>query len=775
MPFHLNDEQILLRDSVARWVADQIAAAGAPDARQRWSAMAGFGWLAMTLPAEHEGLGQGLAEACVLAEALGAGPIATPYLEAILVAAETLAAAGTPEQRARWLPRIADGSLLLVPATREGGRVGQAIAAPVLASREGAGWRLRGGKSLVPCGDAADAWLVSAREEGGGAAWFVVERQAPGVRIRAFASVDGLGACALEFDDVRLDAAARLPDTAAAAWERAMRRAEVAACAEAVGAMQAMLSATVAYTRTREQFGKPLAANQVLRHRMADMAVVCEESRSLVLGTIDRLERADRQNDAPGRALAAATARAKVAAAARKVAEDAVQLHGGMGVTEELNMGRYLRRLLALDATYGGAESQLRRHATLQSASRSVAALGQADDSEPLPFDEPGLDAFRTEVRTFLLQELEPDLVEATRLNTSVFSDKEIGLRWHRKLHARGWIAPSWPPELGGTGWSLAQRWVFETECAVAGAPSVSPLGLRMAGPVIMRFGSPEQKAHYLPRILSGDDYWCQGYSEPGSGSDLASLKTRAVRDGDQYVINGSKIWTTHAHLANRMFALVRTGTNEARKQEGISFLLIDMDTPGITVRPIRSASGDHEVNQVFFDDVRVPVSCRVGEEGQGWTIAKYLLEFERGGAISAGRLRAALSRLARVIPEGALDDPDLALALSTIEVDIRALEMTELRVMSALRVGQNPGSISSLLKLRWSEIHQSITRLGVRLLGADALVWETVRPLHEATDAPLDEEARPIVAGYLNARAYTIFGGTSEVQREIIARETVG
>jgi acyl-CoA dehydrogenase len=296
-----------------------------------------------------------------------------------------------------------------------------------------------------------------------------------------------------------------------------------------------------------------------------------------------------------------------------------------------------------------------------------------------------------------------------------------------------------------------------------------------MAGPVIMRFGSPEQKAHYLPRILSGDDYWCQGYSEPGSGSDLASLKTRAVRDGDQYVINGSKIWTTHAHLANRMFALVRTGTNEARKQEGISFLLIDMDTPGITVRPIRSASGDHEVNQVFFDDVRVPVSCRVGEEGQGWTIAKYLLEFERGGAISAGRLRAALSRLARVIPEGALDDPDLALALSTIEVDIRALEMTELRVMSALRVGQNPGSISSLLKLRWSEIHQSITRLGVRLLGPDALVWETVRPLHEATDAPLDEEARPIVAGYLNARAYTIFGGTSEVQREIIARETVG
>jgi alkylation response protein AidB-like acyl-CoA dehydrogenase len=777
MRFQLNEEQTLLRDSVARWVADQTAATATPSIRERWAAMAGFGWLAMTLPAEHEGLGQGLAEACVLAEALGAGPIATPYLESILIAAEVLAQAGTAAQRARWLPAIAEGRCLMVPATREGGR-GRGVSAPVTARAEAGGWRLQGGKSVVPAGDSADAWLVSARTGQGadaGEAWFIVARGTPGVSMQTFASVDGLGACALAFDGVMLPEDSRLPEGAGAAVERARHHAAVAACAEAVGAMQAMLSATVAYTRTREQFGKPLAANQVLRHRMADMAVACEESRSLVLGTIDRLERADRQQDVAGRALAAATARAKVAAAARRIAEEAIQLHGGMGVTEELNMGRYLRRILALEAVHGSAERELRRHATLRAAARGTPAMPEEADAEPLPFDEPGLDAFRAEVRTFLLQQLEPDLMRASRLNTSVFSDKDIGLRWHRKLHARGWIAPSWPLEHGGTGWTLAQRWVFETECAVAGAPSVSPLGLRMAGPVIMRFGTPEQKSHYLPRILSGDDYWCQGYSEPGSGSDLASLKTRAVRDGDHYVINGSKIWTTHAHLANRMFALVRTGDADARKHEGISFLLIEMDTPGITVRPIRSASGDHEVNQVFFDDVRVPVSCRVGEEGQGWTIAKYLLEFERGGAISAGRLRAALERLERLLPEGGLDDPDLALALSAIEVDIRALEATELRVMSSLRTGQNPGSVSSLLKLRWSEIHQSITRLGVRLLGPDALVWETIRPLHEADEAPLDEEARPIVAGYLNARAYTIFGGTSEIQREIIARETLG
>jgi acyl-CoA dehydrogenase len=386
--------------------------------------------------------------------------------------------------------------------------------------------------------------------------------------------------------------------------------------------------------------------------------------------------------------------------------------------------------------------------------------------------------AFRDEVRDFLRERLTPDLVRATRLNTSVFSEHEVCMRWHRALHARGWVAPAWPVEHGGTGWPLVRRWIWETELARAGAPPLSPMGLRMAGPVIMRFGTPAQRAHYLPRMLSGEDTWCQGYSEPGSGSDLASLSTRAVRDGDHYVVDGTKIWTTHAHHANRMFALVRTGAESARRQDGISFLLIDMASPGITVRPIRSASGDHEVNQVFFDGVRVPVTDRIGDEGQGWTVAKYLLEFERGGAIAAARLRAALERLVALAERrGLLDDPDLALAISAVEVDVDALEATELRVMATMQVGQNPGGlVSSMLKLRWSEIQQSITRLGVRLLGADALAWERARPMHDAVSAAgLDDASRPLVAQYLNARAYTIFGGSSEIQREIVAREVLG
>ncbi|HPU53457.1 MAG TPA: acyl-CoA dehydrogenase family protein, partial [Burkholderiaceae bacterium] len=598
MNLQLNDEQKMLRDSATRWVAAQSAGAshGAPSEsgarRERWAAMAGFGWLAMTLPAEHDGLDQGLGEACVLAEALGAGPLADPYLGAIVQAAELISATGSAEQRRRWLPAIGSGALVVVPADIERGAPGGWAHLQTRARRDGTGWRLDGRKSVVPAGDQADAWLVSARDDAGACLCFLVPRATPGVQVQAFESVDGAGAGALSFEAVTLDADALLAGADAAALQRAFDRAAIAACAESVGAMQAMLAATVEYTRTRQQFGKPLAANQVLRHRMADMSVACDEARSMTIGAIQQFEQADAQGDAMARTLAASAVRAKVAAAARRVAEEAIQLHGGMGVTEELNMGRYLRRLIALEATYGGAETHLRRHATLRTSQRAGAGIA-LDNGQP---EMAALSGFRDEVRAFLAEHLTPDLVRAARLNTSVFSEPDIALRWQRALYQRGWVAPAWPVEYGGTGWSLAQRWIFETECAVAGAPAMSPLGLRMAGPVIMRFGTPEQKAHYLPRILAGDDYWCQGYSEPGSGSDLASLKTRARREQDVYVINGSKIWTTHAHMANRMFALVRTGEDGARKQDGISFLLIDMATPGITVRPIRSASGDHEV-----------------------------------------------------------------------------------------------------------------------------------------------------------------------------------
>ncbi len=761
------EEQRLLGESAQRWVADSRAvAAGAA----HWREMAGFGWLGMTLPEADGGLGQGLAEACLLAEAFGAGPVNEPYIPVILQAAELIARCGDSAQRQRWLPAIVAGEALVAPARFEPRSGFAPRTLRTRAARSGSRWRLDGVKRPVVAGDAADAWLVSAAGDDGGTLWFIVPRDTPGVTVRPFDTVDGGRACTLLFEGVELGDDARLAVT-----DEEMARADdhacVAACAEAVGAMAAVLAATLEYTRTRVQFGKPLAALQVLRHRMADMSIACEEARAITQGAIGQVLEAGACGDTVARALAASAARVKVAKAALHVAEEAIQLHGGMGVTEELDIGRFLRRQLALDALIGGADWHLRRYAGLRGTNDPARARGGSA----------GANAFRGQVRAFLREHLTDDLVRAARLNSSVFSEPDVGMRWHRALHARGWIAPAWPVEYGGTGWSLEERWIFETECAEAGAPALSPLGLRMAGPVIMKFGTPAQKAHYLPRLLAGDDYWCQGYSEPGAGSDLASLATRGRRErgadgAEVYVIEGTKIWTTHAHFANRMFALVRTGEGEARKQDGITFLLIDMRTPGITVRPIRGVSGDHEVNQVFFDGARVPVSCRLGEEGRGWTVAKYLLEFERGGAITAGRLRAALGQVQRAAGAGAAGDPDLALAIAAVEIDVRALEATELSIMSALTLGQNPGSVSSLLKLRWSEIHQAITRLGVRVLGPDALAWESSRPLHLHDNAAvLDDAGRPLVAAYLNARAFTIFGGTSEIQREIIARELVG
>lgn len=386
--------------------------------------------------------------------------------------------------------------------------------------------------------------------------------------------------------------------------------------------------------------------------------------------------------------------------------------------------------------------------------------------------------AFRDEVRAFLGEALDVKLKRAERLNPSFLAHPHIGLAWQAKLAEKGWVAPSWPAEHGGTGWTLTQRYIFDQECERAGEPHFRGASIKMIAPVIMRYGSEEQKAFYLPRILSGEDLWAQGYSEPGSGSDLASLKTKAVRDGDHYVINGSKMWSTLAHHATRMFALVRTD-DSGKKQEGISFVLIDLKAPGVTIKPILSIDGTHEFNQTFFDDVRIPVSDRVGAEGEGWEIAKYLLEFERGGAFAGGLLRALHSRLLRMAStpaadgKRAIDDPLFATRFAEIATDIDANDMLELTAMSKVQSGGNPGSVpSSTMKIERSRIRQSITELAASILGHDALRWESRRPLHELPEEDEIAEDRKVASAvYFNSRSQSIFGGSNEIQLEIIAR----
>lgn len=392
-------------------------------------------------------------------------------------------------------------------------------------------------------------------------------------------------------------------------------------------------------------------------------------------------------------------------------------------------------------------------------------------------------EAFRRQVRDFLAANLPPDLRHKVRGHLRLGKDDYV--RWHRIVAAQGWAAPGWPVEHGGTGWHAVQRHIWDEECALAGAPPILPFGVNMVAPVIMAFGSAAQKAHFLPRILHCDDWWCQGYSEPGAGSDLASLATTAVRDGDHYVVNGQKTWTTLAQHADMIFCLVRTDP-AARKQDGISFLLIDMKSPGITVRPIVMLDEEHEVNEVFFDNVRVPVANLVGKENQGWTYAKFLLGHERTGIAAVGRSKRELRFLKELAlrqqlgGRPLLEDPVFAAKVAQVEIELMALEVTVLRTIA--QEDRAPGPQASLLKIKGTEVQQALAELMVEAAGPAALAFDAALLerrhgiAHDGVDDSADEmQAAPLAAYYFNYRKTSIYGGSNEIQKNIIARMILG
>jgi alkylation response protein AidB-like acyl-CoA dehydrogenase len=382
--------------------------------------------------------------------------------------------------------------------------------------------------------------------------------------------------------------------------------------------------------------------------------------------------------------------------------------------------------------------------------------------------------AFRDTVRAWLAANLPAEL--RAKVVAYEHLSRDDLLRWHRILADKGWIAPSWPKEWGGTDWTPVQRYIFEEECGYAGAPPLIPFGLAMCGPVLIRFGAEAQKRRFLPRIYRGEDFWCQGYSEPGAGSDLASLKTRAVRQGDHYVVNGQKTWTTLAHYADWIFCLVRTGSAEDKKQEGISFLLIDMKTPGITVRPLILMDGAREVNEVFFDDVKVPLENLVHEENKGWTVAKYLLGHERMNTARIGTSRRELERLKEFAAAQLKDgkpltrDPRFRDRLTRLEVELMALQITNLRFLDQLRGGKPPGAEISMLKIRGTEIQQMLTELMMQAAGPLAQPFKPV-----AGDDGFDELTAALSPRYCNYRKTSIYAGSNEIQRNIIAKLSLG
>jgi alkylation response protein AidB-like acyl-CoA dehydrogenase len=387
--------------------------------------------------------------------------------------------------------------------------------------------------------------------------------------------------------------------------------------------------------------------------------------------------------------------------------------------------------------------------------------------------------AFRDTVRAYLDANLPKDLQHKVLHHKRLSKDDIV--RWHKILARQGWVGTDWPVEYGGTGWTPVQRHIWEEECANAGTPPILPFGVKMVAPVIMAFGNEAQKRHYLPRILNCDDWWCQGYSEPGSGSDLASLKTRAERQGDYYIVNGQKTWTTLGQHADMIFCLVRTDP-AARKQEGISFLLIDMHTPGITVRPIIMLDEEHEVNEVFFDNVKVPVENLVGEENKGWTYAKFLLGHERTSIAAVGRSKRELQFLKHIANNQQkngrplLEDPVFAAKVANVEIELMALEVTVLRVISQESTKRGPGPEASVLKIKGTEVQQMLTELMVEAVGPYAMPFDPAylegKQEHSVTQ---EDDAAPLAPYYFNYRKTSIYGGSNEIQKNIITQMILG
>ncbi|MGA2709011.1 MAG: acyl-CoA dehydrogenase family protein [Steroidobacteraceae bacterium] len=396
----------------------------------------------------------------------------------------------------------------------------------------------------------------------------------------------------------------------------------------------------------------------------------------------------------------------------------------------------------------------------------------------------PEQQSFRNEVRAFLEAELPADIRDKIRLGRRLHKDDLV--RWQKILYRRGWGAGMWPKRYGGAAWNVVEQHIFDEEVAAAGAPPQIPFALRMVAPVLMTFATAAQQSYFLPRIICGEDWWCQGYSEPGSGSDLASLRTSAVREADHYLVNGQKTWNTLGHFADWIFCLVRT-SNDGRPQQGISFLLIDMKSPGVTVRPIITLEGEHEINDIFFDNVRVPVENLVGEENKGWTYAKFLLSHERTNNAGIGNCKRALKRLKEIASKQLvsgvplIEDSRFRDRIARVELELMALEITNLRVLSAVSgESRAPGPEVSLLKIKGSEIIQQLAELQMHALGHDALPY-----IHDALELEWVPEpmladhyaayAPPLTGHYFNQRKTTIYAGSTEIQKNIISKMVLG
>jgi len=755
----------LLRDSARDFTSRALGrsrlralrAAGHPFDREAWREMAGLGWLGIALPADRGGLELGVAGTAVVARALGAVAAPEPFVESAVAAASLLAGDAGDEAT---LAALLAGEVIVVAALGDDapGRGDS----PLRAQAGPAGVTLSGELEAVPIGTAADAILVPALAAEG-LLLCLVQRHADGVRVEARPLADGSSNARLSLHAAPAQIIAH-GEAAAEALRAARVAAALASSAYQVGLATTLFDLTVDYVGTRRQFGQAIGSFQSLQHRLVDAYLALRLAAAVVDDGVAAVDEGATLDDAD---LLASRARHRSGESLLAIAREAIQLHGAIGYTDECDVGQCVNRALVVTSRHGRPQAHLARLARCAGpivTARSGEGSGDRAlaDLEPPAGDWNALDntTFRQVVRQWHEAHY-PDSLRNLRYRARWAQCKD----WYALLYRRGFAAPAWPVEHGGMGLAPDKLLIFIEERERFGVARTPDQGILMVGPLLMQHGTPAQRAYYLPKALSGEHLWCQGYSEPNSGSDLASLKTTAVRDGDHFVINGQKLWTTMAQEANQMFCLVRTDP-AAKPQAGISFVLIDFATPGITVRTIRNIAGDDEFCEVFFDNVRVPCENLVGRLNDGWTIAKSLLGFERFFIGSPKTCRHTLARVAELaVARGLAHDPVTLERYTRFELDVTALEALYKSFAEQIKRGEEPGADVSLLKIFASETFQRLSEFVLDLGGEAAAQLDGVDTPAGRLDA---------LFPYYHSRPTTIYGGSNEIQRNIIAKSVL-
>ncbi len=770
-------EHGMLRDSAAAFAAKETSIARVRSLRETqpgfdrgvWKKIANQGWLGILIPEGYGGIGLGLSEMRIVAEELAKALVPEPLNACAVLAAGVLLYGDNDALKKALLPQIAAGDLIAGLAHQESQGGIDADPVSTVATRGGAGVILNGAKRFITPAAAVDGYIVAAREADDLALYWVPATH-QGMEATLELRADGTYSGVLRLTDVAVDAGNRVAQgaIARAALSRATDEAVVIAGAELFGVMDRALAITLEYLKTRVQFGKPIGSFQALQHRAVDLYI----QKELAAGALDDAVRMlDDGADPKTRALLASRVKSRCADAALLITREAIKLHGAIGFADECDIGLYFQRALVLAAWLGNGAAHRRRYSAVadivadsgktpdRASDRGPAAAGARESPPDTDWNAMSDAAFRAELRGYFENHYPQELRYLNRRPR--WSETRD---WALRMSAKGWIAPAWPREHGGMGLSPGKLIIFMEEQERWGVARAPDQGILLLGPTLIRYGTPEQKK-YLPKIISCDHVWCQGYSEPGSGSDLASLRTEAVRDGDEFVINGSKIWTTLAQDATHMFLLARTDKT-VKRQEGISFFIVDLKTPGVRIRPIRNIEGHEEYCEEFFDNVRIPKENLVGELNKGWEIAKTLLGFERLNHGSPRRAQYPLRKLEIVArQQGLWNDAEFQSKYIKLRLDVDDLAAAYARYADIVRSGRNPGPAISFLKIWASETFQRLCELLIEVAGDAGGLRGEIDFAGDLVD---------VLGPYYCVFPATIASGSNEIQRNILARQVL-